>query len=57
MGGRWLTLDVGDLDGDGDVDVVLGGAYIPTGMFAYMDEFRELAETGPAVLILKNRRY
>ena len=22
--GRWLTLDVGDLDGDGDLDIVLG---------------------------------
>ena len=24
--GRWLTMDVGDVDGDGDLDIVLGGA-------------------------------
>ena len=24
MGGRWLTMDVGDIDGDRDPDVVLG---------------------------------
>src|SRR2546430_7544788 len=25
--GRWLTMDAADLDGDGDVDIVLGGVY------------------------------
>ncbi len=52
--GRWMTMDVGDLDGDDDIDIVLGGAYIPTGMFAYMDTYRRLAETAPSILILKN---
>ncbi len=52
--GRWMTMDIGDLDGDADVDIVLGGGYIPVGMFAYMDLFNELASTAPPVLILKN---
>ncbi len=52
--GRWMTMDVGDLDGDDDIDIVLGGAYIPTGMFAYMDTYRRLAATAPSILILKN---
>ncbi len=52
--GRWMTMDVGDLDGDDDIDIVLGGAYIPTGMFAHMELYRTLAETAPSILILKN---
>ncbi len=52
--GRWMTMDVGDVDGDADIDVVLGGGYIPVGMFASMDLFEELATTAPPALILKN---
>jgi len=52
--GRWMTMGVGDVDGDADVDIVLGGANIPTGMFAYMDTYRALAEAAPSILVLKN---
>jgi len=54
VNGRWMTIGVGDLDGDADVDIVLGGAIIPTGMFAYMETYRELAESAPSILVLKN---
>ncbi len=29
--GRWLTMDVGDMDGDGDKDIIIGNAFIPVG--------------------------
>ncbi|MFQ6007242.1 MAG: FG-GAP repeat domain-containing protein, partial [Woeseia sp.] len=54
INGRWMTMDVGDLDGDADVDIVLGGAYIPTGMFAYVDTYRTLAKAAPSVVVLEN---
>ncbi len=54
VNGRWMTMDVGDLDGDADVDIVLGGGYIPTGMFAYVDTYRALAESAPSILVLEN---
>jgi hypothetical protein len=49
-----MTMDVGDLDGDADIDIVLGGAYVPTGMLAYRDTYRAMAETAPSILILEN---
>ena len=52
--GRWMTIDAGDLDADSDVDIVLGGAYIPTGMFAHMAAYRRLAESAPSILVLRN---
>ena len=52
--GRWLSMDIGDVDGDKDVDVVLGGGYISVGLEAYPEVLAELTELGEPVLILKN---
>lgn len=47
--GRWLTMDAGDLDGDGRLDLVLGNFSAPS-MFKSSRSF----EKGPPFLLLKN---
>jgi hypothetical protein len=49
-----VTIDAGDLDGDEDIDIILGAAHAQTGMLAYLDLWRDLAENGQSVLILQN---
>ena len=52
--GRWMTMDIGDVDGDADVDVVLGGSYLEIGLFGNAESYDDLVESGESVLILKN---
>ncbi|HJS55997.1 MAG TPA: VCBS repeat-containing protein, partial [Chitinophagaceae bacterium] len=51
--GRWLTMDAGDIDGDGDTDVILGNAIFTVGIIP--KEIRERWLTHPvSAMILKN---
>jgi len=48
--GRWLTMDVGDLDGDGKTDIFLGNFSVAPGMIKSAEDWR----LGPSFLFLKN---
>lgn len=52
--GRWLTMDAGDLDGDGDADIVLGGVY-KTAFRAPEPLLLRWQKEGPSLLILRNQ--
>lgn len=47
--GRWLTMDAGDLDGDGKIDLVLGNFSAPA-----MIQSSVALKNGPPFLFLKN---
>lgn len=52
--GRWLTMDANDLDGDGDLDIVLGNANFSMGNIPqqYKDKWNNNA---PSVMVLRNK--
>lgn len=55
ISGRWIVMDVGDVDGDSDLDIVLG-SYIhgPTKVPDFLSKTWE--KQGPSLMILKNNR-
>jgi hypothetical protein len=54
--GRWLSMDSGDLDADGDKDLILGAAYSPVGMRENHEEkYQKWVKEGPPVLVLDNK--
>jgi hypothetical protein len=49
--GRWLTMDVGDIDGNGKPDILLGNLSIAPSFITVHADWQK----GPPFLILKNR--
>lgn len=53
--GRWLTLDAGDADKDGDEDIVLGNAVFTLGLVP-QEQLKKWEAYAPSVVIFKNQK-
>ncbi|MBK1875819.1 FG-GAP repeat domain-containing protein [Pelagicoccus mobilis] len=53
---RWLTMDAGDFDGDGDKDIILGGGYIGAGLSIDNKELAiKMSREGRPLLVMENQ--
>jgi hypothetical protein len=54
--GRWLTMDAGDVDGDGDEDVVLGNFSQGPQSFMSNDDAARFAKGTPLILLVNKTK-
>ncbi|TDW95980.1 FG-GAP repeat domain-containing protein [Dinghuibacter silviterrae] len=50
--GRWITMDVGDFDGNGTPDILLGNCSVGPGFLSSATDWKK----GPPYMLLKNRK-